>query len=182
MENWSVEKKWLMIHQDHQAEQMTSSSKKNKTQLAMTERTSLDMSRLPATNSESTISPLSPTPSKYNYGPVPMKSSSSPIKLVNNISNISKPASISNSNSSITNNTPNKSSTSPTLKRTQSIVNLSNSVKKLTNINDHHFDTFAADNNTPEFFVKKFLDPNLRSVTPKIAANLEVCLRTRSIK
>ncbi|RCH79059.1 hypothetical protein CU098_005452, partial [Rhizopus stolonifer] len=34
---------------------------------------------------------------------------------------------------------------------------------------------------TPEFFVRKFLDPNLRSVTTPIAARLEVSLRTRSI-
>jgi hypothetical protein len=180
MEAWSIEKKWLMIHQDHQAERITTNLKPSKSLNVSTERTNIDTSRLPVKSNGSPISPLSPTPSRLNYGPSPIKSSSSPIQLVNNSNKTNKTTPIANNNPNII-HASNKSPTSPTLMRSQSTV-LSASAKKSNNINDHHFDTLATENNTPEFFVRKFLDPNLRSVTPKIAASLEVCLRTRSIK
>ncbi|RCH81886.1 hypothetical protein CU098_003762, partial [Rhizopus stolonifer] len=77
------------------------------------------------------------------------------------------------------------STKSPTLKRSKSItmspIKSSNSNSTSNRPTDHFFDMSANDQNSPEFFVKKFLDPNLRSVTTKIAASLEVSLRTRSM-
>lgn len=184
MESWSVEKKWLMIHQDHQAELLASGTKQSKFTNAAVERASIDVSRLPQTASKSN-SPngsFSPSPSKSQLGPAPAKSTSSPIKYVHTNSNMH------NINTTPTNNAlnispvTNKTPTSPKLMRSQSIANLSPTIKKTTSSNEHYFDVFTVDNNSPEFFLRKFLDPNLRSVTPKIAANLEVCLRTRSIE
>lgn len=181
MESWSVEKKWLMIHQDHQAELLASGFKQSKIQNAAAERASIDVSRLPPTASKSngpnnTYSPSSSL--KSQLGPAPTKSTSSTIKHVN--TNTKSTSTTNNALNIIpaTNKTP----TSPKLMRSQSIANLSPTVNKSTGSNEHYFDTFAVDNNSPEFFLRKFLDPNLRSVTPKIAASLEVCLRTRSIE
>jgi hypothetical protein len=118
MKDWSIEKKWLMIHQDRQAE--------------------MSNTRLRTSNSEKPGRPIpnasSPLIRSFTREePRPSKSISSPVKLI-----------------------------SPDM---------------LTN---RFFDN--DDEYSPEFFIKKFSDPNLRSVTPKIAANLEVCLRTRSIE
>lgn len=188
MESWSVEKKWLMIHQDHQAELLASGTKQSKLTNAAVERASIDVSRLPQTASKSNSpnGPFSPSPSKSQLGPAPAKSTSSPIKYVHTNTNmhntITATTTITTNNAlniiPVTNKTP----TSPKLMRSQSIANLSPTIKKTTSSNEHYFDVFTVDNNSPEFFLRKFLDPNLRSVTPKIAANLEVCLRTRSIE
>jgi hypothetical protein len=69
---------------------------------------------------------------------------------------------------------PRKSTSSPGYFKSQKSDNLAES--------DVHFNAKAADQNSPEYYIQKFLDPNLRSVTPKIAESLEVSLRTRPIK
>lgn len=206
MDHWGVEKKWLMIHQDHQAELLASGVKLDKLEDAIAERASLDISRLPpSTPQQLSSSPLSTNSrtldrqNTYNRatsssGPTPTKSTSSPIKFGNNTS-ISPTTSNDHLTMTNTNNTNNDDMAptyppiNPKLKRSRSIINLSPVKSKSTsttttnrNNNDHYFDTNATDHTSPEFFVRKFLDPNLRSVTPKIAAALEVSLRTRSIE
>jgi hypothetical protein len=201
MEHWGVEKKWLMIHQDHQAELLASGVKYSKLQDAVAERASIDISRLPPptqnTSASSPLSPRSRLPTRQNTyssassadGPTPTKSISSPTKFVNTITTSpTNTSTISSDNNTTTNNDtapsypPIITTSSPKLKRSRSIVNLSPVKPMSTNSHDHFFDTNATDHTSPEYFVRKFLDPNLRSVTPKIAASLEVSLRTRSIE
>lgn len=38
------------------------------------------------------------------------------------------------------------------------------------------------DRNTPEFYIRKFMEADLRAVTPALANNLEVSLRTRPVE
>lgn len=142
MVHWEKEKKWLMIHQDHQAELLASGVPQNQLEHAANKRTSMEVDRLP--NSAS--------PRQSPGGPLLEKSASTPIHPLNHsISTVHKPHHI--------------------IRKSRSIANLSTN-KKIVEHEEH---------NSPEFFVRKFLDPNLRSVTPKIAASLEVSLRTRSI-
>lgn len=148
MKDWKIEKKWLMINQDRQAEMLASSTRLSP------ERMSMDVSRpLPSAPSPSSSSPLirSFTQIKRTESPKPQKSTSSPLNTSNNHAD----------------------------------TNLETNVKSSPAIvvtNEHFFDTRNDDEYSPEFFIKKFLDPNLRSVTTSIAANLEVSLRTRSIE
>jgi hypothetical protein len=71
---------------------------------------------------------------------------------------------------------PRKSTSSPGYFKSQKSDNLAEAKS------DVYFNAKAADQNSPEYYIQKFLDPNLRSVTPKIAESLEVSLRTRPIK
>jgi hypothetical protein len=45
-----------------------------------------------------------------------------------------------------------------------------------------YYDSSVADRNTPEFFIRKFMEKDLRAVTPSIAGHLEVSLRTRPLE
>lgn len=135
MEHWEKEKKWLMIHQDHQAELLASGVPQNQLEYAAHKRTSMEVDRLPMGNNL-----------------LLEKSTSTPIHPLASSSSIHKP--------------PTKF-----IRKSRSIASLASPNKK-----EHE------DLNSPEYFVRKFLDPNLRSVTPKIAASLEVSLRTRSIE
>lgn len=40
----------------------------------------------------------------------------------------------------------------------------------------------SSDRNTPEYYIRKFMETDLRAVTPAIASHLEVSLRTRPIE
>jgi hypothetical protein len=40
----------------------------------------------------------------------------------------------------------------------------------------------SSDRNTPEYYIRKFMEADLRAVTPAIASHLEVSLRTRPIE
>ncbi|KAI8877777.1 actin-binding FH2 [Backusella circina FSU 941] len=148
MENWTVEKKWLMIHQDHQAEFLASGGA-NTQRYKVAQRASMDLSRLSLDGS-----------SRFAENPILQGSSS-----------------IHHQNSPLV---PTKLKS---LQIPRKIYELSpvDTIEPLAQVNDTFFDSFAADQNSPEYFVRKFLDPNLRSVTPKIAASLEVSLRTRPI-
>lgn len=194
MKDWEVEKKWLMINQDHQAELLASGIRHSRLHEAAAERASLDISRLPSTQiNHSTSSPLSKSASRQPRpsidGPAPTKSISSPVNksttptsLKKSQSNALRPIN-TNASTSVSNMSPVKNSPtlnySPTMSRSKSMHASPTSPKGR---NDHYYDTNTADQNSQEFFVRKFLDPNLRSVTPKIAASLEVSLRTRSIE
>ncbi|KAG1085715.1 hypothetical protein G6F42_021279 [Rhizopus arrhizus] len=84
MKDWEVEKKWLMINQDHQAELLASGIRHSRLHEAAAERASLDISRLPSTQiNRSTSSPLSKSASRQPRpsidGPAPTKSISSPV-------------------------------------------------------------------------------------------------------
>lgn len=176
MEHWEKEKKWLMIHQDHQAELLASGVPQNQLEYAATKRASIEVDRLPNSYmaDSSTITSLSPTRQSPG-GPLLEKSTSTPIHHVHITSA---------NNSSSTVNSSNNKSVYPihtVLRKSRSIANLSSTKTKNSN-SDHSFEAHATDHNSPEYFVRKFLDPNLRSVTPKIAASLEVSLRTRSIE
>lgn len=174
MEHWEKEKKWLMIHQDHQAELLASGVSQGHIKEAIAERASLDMNRLPNTQLHD-LSPISPlSPNRYQQsppGPSPDIYTSSPVHTTP--SNNHSTATFSNNIS--TSNIMHPIST--TLRKSRSIANLS-PVKAKNSNNDHSSD----DSNSPEYFVRKFLGPNLRAVTPKIAASLEVSLRTRPIE
>ncbi|KAG2233169.1 hypothetical protein INT48_005007 [Thamnidium elegans] len=166
MEHWEKEKKWLMIHQDHQAELLASGVSQGHMQETIAERASLDMNRLPNTQLHdlNTISPLSPNRYQQSLpGPFPETSTSSPVHTTP--SNNHSTATFSNNIS--TSNIMHPIST--TLRKSRSIANLS-PVKAKNSNNDHGLD----DSNSPEYFVRKFLSPNLRSVTPKIAESLEL--------
>ncbi|KAI7869247.1 hypothetical protein BDF14DRAFT_1951245 [Spinellus fusiger] len=43
------------------------------------------------------------------------------------------------------------------------------------------FDTSQSDRNSPDYYIRKFMEPDLRGVTPSLVAHLEVSLRTRPI-
>jgi hypothetical protein len=45
-----------------------------------------------------------------------------------------------------------------------------------------YYDNSVADRNSPEFFIRKFMEKDLRAVTPSIAGHLEVSLRTRPLE
>lgn len=45
-----------------------------------------------------------------------------------------------------------------------------------------YYDTSVADRNSPEYFIRKFMEKDLRAVTPSIAGHLEVSLRTRPLE
>lgn len=184
MEHWEKEKKWLMIHQDHQAELLASGVTQGHLQEAMAAgRASLDMNRLPHTQlfdvNKPTTSPLSPH-NRYQQsptGPTPETSTSSPTYHVHTTPfNNHSTATFSNNISSSHIMHP----ISTTLRKSRSIANLSPVKSKSNNSNSDH--NLIDDSNSPEFFVRKFLGPNLSTVTPKIAASLEVSLRTRPIE
>lgn len=183
MEEWGLEKKWLMINQDHQAELLGTGMRASKLKEAALERTSLDISRLPTVApTPSTSSPLARSHTQIQVrrgeNPKASKSSPSPTSGTPNGS-FHKPSLYSiNTNLSDTSQSTTNSSVkrSPTATRSPSPL-----IKPKLNV-DHYFDTFSNDESSPEFYIKKFLDPNLRSVTTKIAASLEVSLRTRSIE
>lgn len=42
--------------------------------------------------------------------------------------------------------------------------------------------TSASDKNSPEFYIRKFMEADLRAVTPALADNLAVSLRTRPLE
>lgn len=190
MENWEVEKKWLMINQDHQAELLASGIRNSKLEEAIAERAGLDVSRLSSSQVNLGVSsPLSKSTSQQlkpnTDGPLPTKSISSPVNrsTTPSISNAFRPI---NTNTTANNSSMSPVKTSPTQNYTPSI-NKSKSMHAFPAVpsdskNEHFYDTNAVDQYSQEFFVRKFLDPNLRSVTPKIAASLEVSLRTRSIE
>lgn len=188
MEQWEVEKKWLMINQDHEAELLASGVKQNKLQRAAAERTNIDISRLPPPTG-SASSPLKRQFSVKNLNdPKPIKVISSPV----NTTSPSLPYQFSKDTMGITNSTLHSINTNQkTTDISGSIPQLHSSPTSLSPINGndgtgnsshHFFDAHAVDQHSPEYFIRKFLDPNLRSVTPKIAESLEVCLRTRSIE
>lgn len=188
MENWEVEKKWLMINQDHQAELLASGIRHSRIEEAVAERASLDISRLPNSQVNYSVSnPFSKATSQQpnTDGFLPTKSISSPVHKSTTPAtpNILRPIN-TNTTANASNISPIKNSPtqkySPTINRSKSmhVTPTSPSNSK----NDHFYDTNAVDQYSQEFFVRKFLDPNLRSVTPKIAASLEVSLRTRSIE
>lgn len=178
MEEWGMEKKWLMINQDHQAELLGSGMRASKLKEAALERASLDISRLPTATSSSPLV-RSYTQARRGEDLKPSKSASSPSPNSTPAASIHKPSLYSiNTNSSDTS----QSTTNSSVRRSPTITRSPGSpVKPNLNV-DHYFDKYSNDENSPEFFVKKFLDPNLRSVTTKIAASLEVSLRTRSIE
>jgi hypothetical protein len=45
-----------------------------------------------------------------------------------------------------------------------------------------YYDNSIADRNSPEFFIRKFMEKDLRAVSPSIAGHLEVSLRTRPLE
>jgi hypothetical protein len=45
-----------------------------------------------------------------------------------------------------------------------------------------YYDNSVADRNSPEYFIRKFMEKDLRAVTPSIAGHLEVSLRTRPLE
>jgi hypothetical protein len=191
MEQWGVEKKWLMINQDHQAELLASGVKQNKLQRVAAERTSIDISRLPPSGSAS--SPLKRQFSVKNLmDPKPIKSISSPVNTTPppthfttdtmNISNNTLYNINTNFSTSDTSTSSPKLNRSPTIDKPTSTLSPTQVNSAASSNNHHFFDAYAVDRHSPEYFIRKFLDPNLRSVTPKIAASLEVCLRTRSIE
>ncbi|KAG1160361.1 hypothetical protein G6F37_004064 [Rhizopus arrhizus] len=146
MDKWGLEKKWLMINQELQAELLISGVKPSKIKMMNTE------SKQPP-SSRSSLDELQP-----------QKSLSTPTRL------IEKPHAIITTQLS----TSTSSSLTPSSPRTPTrIKNISPA-----HLRNHFFET---DQNSPEFFIRKFLDPNLRSVTVAIAARLEVALRTRSV-
>ncbi|OBZ88766.1 Cytokinesis protein sepA, partial [Choanephora cucurbitarum] len=178
MQSWHIEKKWLMVNQDHQAEMLASGVSQSKLQQAASARTSMDISRLPANQPTSSRS-LSTRKVAFSRpeSPKPVKSISSPVSqpsLPSINTTILQTGTISLSPSSSTH------SRSPTVKRSKSI-NVSPIKSNSKRSTDSCLDVSAIDQNSPEFFIKKFLDPHLRSVTTKIAASLEVSLRTRPI-
>jgi hypothetical protein len=147
MDKWGLEKKWLMINQELQAELLISGVKPSKIKMMNTE------SKQPP-SSRSSLDELQP-----------QKSLSTPTR------SIEKPHAIVTTQLS----TSTSSSLTPSSPRTPTrIKSISPS-----HLRDHFFET---DQNSPEFFIRKFLDPNLRSVTVAIAARLEVALRTRSVE
>ncbi|KAI8989404.1 hypothetical protein BDB01DRAFT_848579 [Pilobolus umbonatus] len=149
MKHWSIEKKWLMIHQDHQAELLASGVSNNRLALDTIERVSNDQERSPV-----------PTISRSSSYVKPQKSTSSPVHIITNTDQII------DSKKSLPLSSP--------------IPTRSKSTKKDT-VSNTCFNITTTDHNTPEYYIKKFLDPNLRSVTPKVAESLEISLRTRPI-
>jgi hypothetical protein len=138
MEDWTIEKKWLMIHQDHQAELLASGGGNSQPYKAA-HRKSMDVSRLSLDGS-----------ARFTGSPNLQKSSSSQRQSIQ-------------------------------IQRTVPNFSPGDATELLDHVNNTYFDDSAADQNSPEYFLRKFLDPNLRSVTPKVAASLEVSLRTRPI-
>jgi hypothetical protein len=195
MEQWGVEKKWLMINQDHQAELLASGVKQSKLQRAAAERTSIDISRLPPPSQAPTSSSSSSSLLKRQFSvknlieSKSIKSISSPVNTTPPPSNQFTADTISINNNTLYNINTNLNDHSETsmssskLKRSPTVTSTNFSpIKANSATGNHFFDAYAVDQHSPEYFIRKFLDPNLRSVTPKIAASLEVCLRTRSIE
>ncbi|KAG1277955.1 hypothetical protein G6F65_008197 [Rhizopus arrhizus] len=141
MEKWGIEKKWLMINQELQAELLVSGG------LPIKGRGSMESKQ-----------PLPSCSNSSDEAVQPQKSISTPTTT-----RLKQPT-LHASQSTLTSTSPGRSkSTSPRTKK------------------DHFFHAGTLDHHSPEFFIRKFLDPNLRSVTTPIAARLEVSLRTRSI-
>lgn len=59
--------------------------------------------------------------------------------------------------------------TAPTPSSSSSIVNHNNQESPTTT---------SADKNSPDFYIEKFLEPDMRGVTPRLIAHLAVSLRT----
>lgn len=142
MEKWGIEKKWLMINQELQAELLVSGG------VPIKGRGSMESKQ-----------PLPSCSNSSDEAVQPQKSISTPTTT-----RLKQPT-LHASQSTLTSTSPGRSkSTSPRTKK------------------DHFFHAGTLDHHSPEFFIRKFLDPNLRSVTTPIAARLEVSLRTRSIE
>lgn len=145
MRNWDINKKWLMVNQDRQAEILASS-------------TSLYDSSETGTTKDlkgaRTVHPIVVTPS----------SSTNTMRTTNRSSTTSSSGS-SGSNSTRSSLGLATTSIPPPISTTAIVDNLP-----------------AGDRNSPEYFIRKFMEPNLRAVTPTVAANLEVSLRTRPIE
>lgn len=150
MRNWDINKKWLMVNQDRQAEILASS-------------TSLyDSSENAATKDlkgARTAHPIVVTPS----------SSTNTMRATNRSSTTSSSGS---SGSNSTRSSLGLAATTASTTTTTIPAAISTTVDHLP----------AGDRNSPEYFIRKFMEPSLRAVTPAVAANLEVSLRTRPIE
>ncbi|KAG0177062.1 hypothetical protein DFQ29_005302 [Apophysomyces sp. BC1021] len=77
-----------------------------------------------------------------------------------------------------------RSSQPPNPRRSSGIINPSSNMSSSTStISTVAYDnsTAASDRNSPEFYIRKLMEADLRAVTPSLAAHLEVSLRTRPI-
>ncbi|KAI8143924.1 hypothetical protein BJV82DRAFT_609883 [Fennellomyces sp. T-0311] len=139
MRAWDVNKKWLMVNQDRQAEMNVSDHPEPLSVLN-------DKGLMWSNN-------LVRSPENIRSAPFPEPSRSA--------------GTLRGSRSSTTTNSS-SGSTSPRSSNGNAPPGMMEAVP-------------AGDRNTPEYFIRKFMETNLRAVTPTTAAHLEVSLRTRPI-
>ncbi|CAO3642143.1 unnamed protein product [Cunninghamella blakesleeana] len=166
LKSWPSNKKWLMVNQDTQAELLTTNQSthldnNNNANTNNNNSNKIDPHHQPQQQSSLFINVLSEKADKmkatldishYHY-----RQQQQP-QLQYNLS----------SSSNVTNST---FSLSPSTSTATSESMGSNTLVQESIIDDNH--------NSPEYFVRRFLD--LRTVTLSDVANLEICLRTRSI-
>ncbi|ORX46807.1 actin-binding FH2 [Hesseltinella vesiculosa] len=155
MRAWAAEKKWLMVQQDSQAEYLAAHNNHadppNPMRSVLAEKADKVWSTLHAPH---------PTSNNNNKGSHAHSSSTNRLPSVLSSSTILTAPSISPSSSSATMTSLGSSSVSTPYHPAQQDID---------------------DTSAPEYFIRKFMESNLRAVTLSEVAKLEVCLRTRPI-